>query len=102
MIYIQACLMLFAATCGEALAGGFGIEQSTYYQGMSFAGAAGGGVTLSSLSWNPATANFAGANLTFESSNSVILMSADRYKPWRPARDGPGRNRDGPQRPHRR
>ena len=29
------------------------------------------------LSWNPATANFAGAGLTFESSYSVILMSAD-------------------------
>ena len=43
IICIEACLMLFATTCGEALAGGFGIEQSTYYQGMSFAGAAGGG-----------------------------------------------------------
>jgi long-chain fatty acid transport protein len=69
--------MLFAATCGEALAGGFGIEQSAYYQGMSFAGAAAGGESLSSLSWNPATANFAGKDLTFESSYSVILMDAD-------------------------
>lgn len=69
--------MLFATTCGEALAGGFGIEQSAYYQGMSFAGAAAGGGSLSSLSWNPATANFAGKDLTFESSYSVILMSAD-------------------------
>ena len=77
-ICIQACLMLFAATSGEALAGRFGIEQSAYYQGMSFAGAAAGGVSLSSLSWNPATANFAGgANLPFTQSNSVILMSAD-------------------------
>ena len=31
----------------------------------------------SPLSWNPATANFAGKDLTFESSYSVILMSAD-------------------------
>jgi long-chain fatty acid transport protein len=77
IICIEACLMLFATTCGEALAGGFGIEQSAYYQGMSFAGAAAGGGSLSSLSWNPATANFAGKDLTFESSYSVILMSAD-------------------------
>ena len=77
IICIEACLMLFAATCGEAFAGGFGIEQSAYYQGMSFAGAAAGGGSLSSLSWNPATANFAGKDLTFESSYSVILMSAD-------------------------
>ncbi len=79
IVCIEACLMmaLFGATCGEALAGGFGIEQSAYYQGMSFAGAAAGGESLSSISWNPATANFAGAGLTFESSYSVILMSAD-------------------------
>ncbi len=70
-------MAIFAATCGEALAGGFGIEQSAYYQGMSFAGAAAGGESLSSMSWNPATANFAGAGLTFESSYSVVLMSAD-------------------------
>src|SRR5271169_6214762 len=70
-------LVLLAASCGEAVAGGFGVEQSAYYQGMSFAGAAAGGESLSSISWNPATANFAGAGLTFESSYSVILMSAD-------------------------
>jgi long-chain fatty acid transport protein len=70
-------LVLLAASCGEAVAGGFGVEQSAYYQGMSFAGAATGGESLSSISWNPATANFAGAGLTFESSYSVILMSAD-------------------------
>ena len=58
IVCIEACLMtaLFAATCGKALAGGFGIEQSAYYQGMSFAGAAAGGESLSSISWNPATA----------------------------------------------
>ena len=49
---------------GQALAGGFGIEQSAYYQGMSFAGAAAGGPSLASISWNPATAGFAGDGLT--------------------------------------
>ena len=66
-----------ANMCGEALAGGFGIEQSAYYQGMSFAGAAAGGPSLASMAWNPATAGFAGNGLTFESSYSVIVMTAN-------------------------
>jgi hypothetical protein len=70
-------LALIAASCGEAVAGGFGVEQSAYYQGMSFAGAAAGGPSLASLSWNPATAGFAGNGLSLESSYSVVLMSAN-------------------------
>jgi long-chain fatty acid transport protein len=70
-------LVLLVASCGEAIAGGFGVEQSAYYQGMSFAGAAAGGGSLTSLAWNPATASFAGKDLTFESSYTVVLMSAD-------------------------
>lgn len=78
IVAIQACLLaLIAASCGEALAGGFGIEQSAYYQGMSYAGAAAGGGSLSSLTWNPATATFAGKDPTFESSYSLIFMTAD-------------------------
>lgn len=70
-------LALLAVASGQAIAGGFGIEQSAYYQGMSFAGAAaGGGPSLASISWNPATASFAGAGLAFESSYSVVLLSA--------------------------
>jgi long-chain fatty acid transport protein len=69
-----AGLAFFAISCGEAAAGGFGIEQSAYYQGMSYAGAAAGGPSLSSISWNPATAGFAGNGLTMESSYSVILL----------------------------
>ena len=72
----MAGLALLAAASGEAVAGGFGIEQSAYYQGMSFAGAAAGGPSLASISWNPATASFAGNGLTFESSYSVVLLSA--------------------------
>jgi len=67
---------LLAASYGEATAGGFGVEQSAYFQGMSFAGAAAGGPSLASISWNPATAGFAGNGLTMESSYSVVLMSA--------------------------
>ena len=58
--------VLLALTCDQALAGGFGIEQSAYYQGMSFAGAAAGGPSLASMAWNPATAGFAGNGLSFE------------------------------------
>lgn len=71
-----AALALLAASAQGAAAGGFGIEQSAYYQGMSFAGAAAGGPSLASISWNPATASFAGQDLAFESSYSVVLMSA--------------------------
>ncbi len=70
-----ACLLLAASVQG-AIAGGFGIEQSAYYQGMSFAGAAAGGPSLTSIAWNPATASFAGKGLEFESSYTVVLMSA--------------------------
>ncbi len=79
IVGIAACLgvAFFAASGDAAFAGGFGIEQSAYYQGMSFAGAAAGGESLSSLTWNPATATFAGKDPVFESSYSVIFMSAD-------------------------
>lgn len=69
-------LALLATSSGMAVAGGFGIEQSAYYQGMSFAGAAAGGPSLASISWNPATASFAGTGLSFETSTSVVLLSA--------------------------
>jgi long-chain fatty acid transport protein len=74
--YTTIAGVLLANMCGEALAGGFGIEQSAYYQGMSFAGAAAGGPSLASMAWNPATAGFADNGLSFESSYSVLVMTA--------------------------
>jgi long-chain fatty acid transport protein len=64
--------------CG-ALAGGLDIEQanSTYFQGMSMAGTAAGGPSISSIFWNPAAAAFAESGLTVESSSSLILGEAD-------------------------
>jgi long-chain fatty acid transport protein len=77
-VYASIAGSLFAVLPGGgACAGGFGIEQSAYYQGTSFAGAAAGGPSLASISWNPATAGFAGNGLTMESSYSVILMTAN-------------------------
>src|SRR5262245_51924256 len=61
----------------SAHAGGFGLEQSAYYQGLSFAGAAAGGESLAAISWNPATASYAGNGLWAEFSSSVVLLSAD-------------------------
>lgn len=70
-------LALLVTSSGSAVAGGFGIEASAYYQGMSYAGAAAGGPSLTSIAWNPATASFAGNGLSFESSYTLVLVSAD-------------------------
>ncbi len=51
---------LALACAGSAQAGGFGLrEQSSYYQGTSFAGDAAGGAGLASMYWNPAALSFA-------------------------------------------
>ena len=72
-----AGLALLVASCGAAVAGGFGIEASAYYQGMSYAGAAAGGPSLTSIAWNPATSSFAGNGLNLESSYTLVLLQAD-------------------------
>lgn len=66
-----------AATCA-AQAGGFAIhEQSAYYQGMSFAGqTAGGGASISSMFWNPATMTQARDKLNSESVYSGIIADS--------------------------
>ena len=60
-------------------AGGFGLEQSAYYQGLSFAGAAAGGESLAAISWNPATATFAGEGLLGEVSASAVFLFSRRH-----------------------
>lgn len=69
--------LVVAVMPAEAMAGGFAIEQSAYYQGMSYAGAAAGGESLAAISWNPAALSFAGNGLLMEASASVILISID-------------------------
>lgn len=72
------CALAVSANANLASAGGFEVrEQSTYFQGMSFAGAAAGGSSLSSMFWNPAAAGYAENGLSFESSYSFIFPSAD-------------------------
>lgn len=70
-----AAIILSAA---PALAGGFEVrEQSTHFQGMSFAGAAAGGRSLSSMFWNPAASNYVGSGLTMESNYALILPQSE-------------------------
>jgi long-chain fatty acid transport protein len=57
-----------------AQAGGFVVrEQSAYFQGLSFAGAAAGGPSISSMFWNPAAMTQAAFGLTTESNFSGVL-----------------------------
>jgi long-chain fatty acid transport protein len=75
----QASLAAAALTfsfAGGAFAGGFEIQQSAYFQGMSFAGVATGGPSIASISWNPATSSFAGSGLTMESSYAFVMPQA--------------------------
>lgn len=71
-----AAVLGFSAT--GAMAGGFEVrEQSTFFQGMSFAGAAAAGDSLSSMFWNPAAAAIAGPGVTTESNFAFIIPRSD-------------------------
>jgi long-chain fatty acid transport protein len=79
----QLCLAgvaLSALVAGTlaAQAGGFAIrEQSAYFQGSSFAGAAAGGPSISSMFWNPSVMTQAGLGITSESNFSAIILHTD-------------------------
>lgn len=65
--------VMATAAVTAAYAGGLAVrEQSSYFQGLSFAGDAAGGA-LSSAFWNSATIGEAGDGLTTDSSYSVIF-----------------------------
>jgi long-chain fatty acid transport protein len=92
--------LTLGALPNSALAGGFAVEQSAYYQGMSYAGAAAGGESLAAISWNPATASFAGSGLQAEATATYLFVSADvsvsnpgaQLPPAGPAQTDMGRN----------
>src|SRR5262249_60272243 len=75
------CISSAAAVLSLAspvLAGGFEIrEQSAYFQCTSFAGAAAGGQSLSSVFWNPAASAYVGYGLTTDSNLSVIFARSE-------------------------
>ena len=63
---------------GLVSAGGFEIrEQSSYFQGMSFAGVAAGGHNLSSIFWNPAASSYVGYGLVTDFSASLINANTE-------------------------
>lgn len=69
-----------AISAGAAVAGGFEIrEQSTFFSGTAYAGAAAGGSSLSSLFWNPAVSSFVGNGITTDSSYTLVLPRADLH-----------------------
>jgi len=70
-----ACLLALSP-CG-ARAGGFEVEQSTHFLGMSLAGIAAGGPSISSIFWNPAAAASAERGLTVESGYSLVFSQVD-------------------------
>lgn len=75
-IFAAAAALGFSAS--SAVAGGFEVrEQSTFFQGMSFAGAAAAGDSLSSMFWNPAAASIAAPGLTTESNFALIIPRSD-------------------------
>lgn len=72
-LLLTVSMAVIAGGVGEAVAGGFALrEQSAYYQGLSFAGNAAGGDSLSSMFWNPATVTNA-EGFTSESHHSLII-----------------------------
>ena len=81
---ITRALMLAGTSLGAialgtaAQAGGFFIhEQSTYFQGTSFAGAAAGGPALSSMFWNPATITQQNRGLATELDATAIFAKTE-------------------------
>ena len=101
--YATIAALLLAFPCGGTLAGGFGIEQSAYYQGMSFAGAAAGGESLTSLLLESGDGGLRRQRLI---AGVELLRGSDVGQPHRdqsagPTGDGSCRNTNGPQCPRR-
>lgn len=84
MVRVNQTAALFAGTAlaltltaAEVYAGGFALrEQSTYFQGTVFAGAAAGGPSASSMYWNPATMTQHTSWLTKEMAATAILANS--------------------------
>lgn len=74
MLFATCAMGALAQGTMTASAGGFGVrEQSTEFQGMSFAGNATSGGGLSGMFWNPAVAAYAPAGIYTESHYAGII-----------------------------
>jgi long-chain fatty acid transport protein len=77
MLRASAAATAVIGLTAPAIAGGFEVrEQSSYFQGTSFAGAAAGGHSLSSIFWNPAASAYVGPGLVMDSSYSLINVKS--------------------------
>ncbi|MFD1696596.1 OmpP1/FadL family transporter [Roseibium aestuarii] len=77
-VLMSASALAVIAAATSAHAGGFALrEQSSYYQGMSFAGNGTTGPSISSIFWNPATITGAKDGLTSEAHNSFIIPKGE-------------------------
>ncbi|WP_417690659.1 OmpP1/FadL family transporter [Roseibium sp.] len=77
-LLLSATALVAVIAASSAQAGGFALrEQSTYYQGMSFAGNGTTGPSISSIFWNPATITGASDGLTIEAHNAFIFPRAE-------------------------
>jgi long-chain fatty acid transport protein len=73
-----AALGALGLTSNAAQAGGFFIhEQSTYFQGTSFAGVAAGGPAISAMFWNPATITQIGPGLAGETDATALFAKTN-------------------------
>ena len=77
-VLFTSTALAVSIVAGSAFAGGFALrEQSSYYQGMSFAGNGTTGPSISSMFWNPAAITGAKDGFTFEAHNAFIIPQAD-------------------------
>ncbi|MEP3428724.1 MAG: OmpP1/FadL family transporter [Roseibium sp.] len=73
-VFYTSTALAVLLSAGTAQAGGFALrEQSSYFQGISFAGYGTSGDSISSMFWNPASLSGAQQGFTFEAHNSIIL-----------------------------
>lgn len=71
---------LLSTSPQDAFAGGFEIrEQSSFFSGTAYAGAAAGGSSLSSIFWNPAASAFVGNGITTDSNYTLVLPRAELH-----------------------
>lgn len=78
VLLLSATAVALCVGATGAYAGGFALrEQSSYYQGMSFAGYGTTGPSISSMFWNPAALSGAGAGFTSETHNTAIVPNSE-------------------------
>lgn len=75
---VASAVLALVALSQTAHAGGFAVrEQSTEFQGMSFAGNAAAGGGLSGMFWNPAIAAYAPVGIYTESHYAAIIANSE-------------------------